>query len=312
MTPRQLKYFLRISELKSFTKAAAVLHVAQPALSRQIQQLEGDLGVKLFIRSDSGVTLTDAGKALSSRAVKLLDHLASVRDEISSFSDEIQGQLKFGIPPSFFDLLTSPLIQQYRTQFPAVELTIIEDISSTIHELILNGRLDIGIVLSIESMNGLSYRHLFDEQLFVAGASGLLDVEESISLESISSSPLILTQQPNTLRMILEDALRARNISHNVILETNSTRLQSEMAAAGIGFTVLAYSAISKEVESGKLTAIPLEDLKVTWTLVYSKDRELGSAAHQFIELLLELTVERAKSGKWPGLTIKATKKNTP
>ena len=305
MTPRQLKYFLRISELKSFTKAAAVLHVAQPALSRQIQQLEADLGVQLFIRSDSGVTLTDAGKALSSRAVKLLDHLASVRDEISSFSDEIHGQLKFGIPPSFFDLLTSPLIQQYRAQFPAVELTIIEDISSTIHELILNGRLDIGIVLSIESMNGLTHKHLFDEQLFIAGAYGLLDDEKSMPLEAISSRPLILTQQPNSMRVILEDVLRARNISHNVILETNSTRLQSEMAGAGIGFTVLTYSGISKEIESGKLTATPLEDLKVTWTLVYSKDRELGNAAQQFIELLLELTAERSKTGKWPGLTIR-------
>jgi LysR family nitrogen assimilation transcriptional regulator len=307
MTPRQLKYFLRISELKSFTKAAAVLHVAQPALSRQIQQLEADLGVQLFIRSDSGVTLTDAGKALSSRAVKLLDHLASVRDEISSYSDEIQGQLKFGIPPSFFDLLTSPLIQQYRAQFPAVELTIIEDISSTIHELILNGRLDIGIVLSIESMNGLSHRHLFDEQLFIAGANGLLDEEKSMPLEAISSRPLILTQRPNSMRVILEDILRARNISHHVVLETNSTRLQSEMAAAGLGFTVLSYSALSKEIESGKLTAAPLEDLKVTWTLVYSKDRELGNAAQQFIELLLELTVERSKTGKWPGLTIRNT-----
>jgi LysR family nitrogen assimilation transcriptional regulator len=307
MTPRQLKYFLRISELKSFTKAAAVLHVAQPALSRQIQQLEADLGVQLFVRSDSGVTLTDAGKALSTRAVKLLDHLASVRDEISSFSDEIHGQLKFGIPPSFFDLLTSPLIQQYRAQFPAVELTIIEDISSSIHEQILNGRLDLGIVLSIESMNRLTYRNLFDEQLFIAGAHGLLDDQQSLNLEAITSRPLILTQQSNSMRMILEEILRVRHISHNVVLETNSTRLQSEMAAAGVGFTVLPYSAISKEVESGKLTATPLEDLKVTWTLVYSKERELGSAAQHLIDILVEITQEKAKAGKWPGLTLKST-----
>jgi len=261
--------------------------------------------VQLFIRSDSGVTLTDAGKALSTRAVKLLDHLASVRDEISSFSDEIQGQLKFGIPPSFFDLLTSPLIQQYRSQFPAVELTIIEDISSTIHELIINGRLDLGIVLSIESMNGLSHRHLFDEQLFIAGAKGLLDDEKSMPLEAISSRPLILTQQPNSMRVILEDALKVRNISHKVVLETNSARLQSEMAAAGLGFTVLTYSGISKEVENGKLNAVPLEDLKTTWTLIYSKERELGSAAQQFIDILLEITQEKAKAGKWPGLTLR-------
>jgi LysR family nitrogen assimilation transcriptional regulator len=307
MTPRQLKYFLRISELKSFTKAAAVLHVAQPALSRQIQQLEADLGVQLFIRSDSGVTLTDAGKALSIRAVKLLDHLASVRDEISSFADEIHGQLKFGIPPSFFDLITSPLIQEYRAKFPAVELTIIEDISSSIHELILNGRLDIGIVLSIESMHGLIHRHLFDEQLFVAGAKGLLDQNKPMLLESLSSYPLILTQQPNAMRVILEDVLRTKNIPHSVALETNSTRLQSEMAAAGLGFTVLSYSGISKDVEGDRLSAVPLEDLQVTWSLIYSKERELGAAAQHLIDMLLELSQKQAKAGRWPGLTLRTS-----
>ena len=68
MTPRQLKYFLRIAELGSFSKAAAVLHIAQPALSRQVQQLEADLGVQLFVRSDLGVTLTEVGQALARRA----------------------------------------------------------------------------------------------------------------------------------------------------------------------------------------------------------------------------------------------------
>ena len=77
------------------------------------------------------------------------------------------------------------------------------------------------------------------------------------------------------------------------------------MAAAGLGFTVLTYSGISKEVENGILNAIPLEDLKITWTLIYSKERELGSAAQQFIDILLEITQEKAKAGKWPGLTLR-------
>ena len=77
------------------------------------------------------------------------------------------------------------------------------------------------------------------------------------------------------------------------------------MAAAGIGFTILSYSGISKEIEEGKLNAVPLEDLKITWTLIYSKERELGSAAQHFVDILLELTQEKAKAGKWPGLTLR-------
>ncbi|MGN5476377.1 LysR family transcriptional regulator [Cupriavidus basilensis] len=82
MTPRQLKYFLKISELNSFTKAAAVLHIAQSALSRQIQQLEADLGVQLFLRSDTGVALTEAGEALATGATRLLEMYAAVRDDV--------------------------------------------------------------------------------------------------------------------------------------------------------------------------------------------------------------------------------------
>lgn len=82
-------------------------------------------------------------------------------------------------------------------------------------------------------------------------------------------------------------------------------KIRVVQAAAGIGYTVRSYSGISKEVESGQLTAVPLEDLKVTWTLIYSKERELASAARHFINILLEITQEKAKQGQWPGLTLR-------
>ena len=114
MTPRQLSYFLRIAELRSFTKAAAVLHIAQPALSRQIQQLEDDLSVQLFVR-----------------AASLLQQFATVRDEVAALSDRVQGRLHCGMPPSLFDLITVPLLLAVREKYPAVQPSVIDQRAAT-------------------------------------------------------------------------------------------------------------------------------------------------------------------------------------
>jgi LysR family transcriptional regulator, nitrogen assimilation regulatory protein len=106
---RQLSYFLQIAELQSFTRAASVLHVAQPSLSRQMQMLEHELGVLLFVRSDKGVKLTDAGVALQERASAVLQQVRQIRDEVGLQSKAPKGELSFGLPPSLCDLITVPL-----------------------------------------------------------------------------------------------------------------------------------------------------------------------------------------------------------
>lgn len=302
MTPRQLKYFLRIAELKSFTKAAAVLHVAQPALSRQVQQLEADLGVQLFFRSDAGVVLTEAGQALTVRAAKLLEHFASVRDEVEALSKTVQGRLHVGMPPSLFHLVTVPMLLEFRRRHPSVLLNLAEGVSSGIYELLLAGRMDIGIVLSTESMQGLSSKELLQERLFLAAPRGTFGEASSLSLEEVATRPLVLTQRPNAMRIVLEEALSARGLTFTSVLDANSSRVQTEMAAAGVGCAVLPYSALARDVEDGRLQAVPIEDLRITWTLIHSRERALSVAAQRLVDTLLEISAGHVDSGKWPGL----------
>lgn len=299
MTPRQLKYFLRIAELGSFTKAAAVLHIAQPALSRQIQQLEADLGVQLLVRSDLGVTLTEAGQVLANRAGQLLEQFASVEDEIGALSGQIQGRLQFGLPPSLFHLITVPLLLEFRAHHPAVVLSVVEGTSSTVYELMLQGRLDMGVVLSTESMQGLNRRLLFSEQLFLAGTPSQLAPAESISLQALAAYPLVLTQRSNAMRALLEDALQGVGCSCDCVMETNSVRTQTALAAAGVGFAVLPYSALAEDVDAGRLVAVPVEMPSIFWASVHSKERVLSVAAQRLIELLLQQA--QVASGRWRG-----------
>lgn len=305
MTPRQLSYFLRIAELRSFTKAAAVLHIAQPALSRQMQQLEDDLHVRLFVRSDSGVSVTEAGEALRIRAAHLLQQFATVRDEVSALSDRVQGRLHFGMPPSLFDLITVPMLIAVHNKYPAVHPSLIEGISSTVYELLLAGRIDFGVVLSTESMLGLSRRDLFSEQLFLAFPAGTGPADGApVSLAEVAAQPLLLTQSPNAMRGILDDALRQQGLTIETVLEANSSRVQTAMVAAGLGCTVLTYSALAHDVAAGRLTAVPIEGLRATWTLVHSKDRMLSLAAQKLVDTLIEVTACAATSGRWPGVML--------
>jgi LysR family nitrogen assimilation transcriptional regulator len=301
MTPRQLKYFLRIAELGSFTKAASVLHIAQPALSRQVQQLESDLGVQLFVRSDTGVTLTDAGEALTQRAGQLLEHFASVQDEVSAMSGLVQGRLQFGAPPSLSNLIVTPLLLQYRAQYPDVALCYIEGTSSAVYELQLQGRLDMGVVLSTESMQGLQHRALFGERLFLAGAPGQFERDCVASLGDVAERPLMLTPRSNALRILLDDALRTAGFEWDCVMETNSVQTQIAMAGAGAGFTVLPSSAIAQDVLAGRLSAAVIEGLEIRWTLIHAKERALGTAAQRLVELLLARAHECNAEGRWPG-----------
>lgn len=305
MTPRQLTYFLRIAELRSFTKAAAVLHIAQPALSRQMQQLEEDLSVRLFARSDSGVSVTEAGEALRTRAAHLLQQFANVRDEVGALADRVQGRLHFGMPPSLFDLITVPLLLAVHAKYPAVRPSLIEGISSAVYELVLAGRLDLGVVLSTESMAGLNRRDLFSEQLFLACPPGARpDDGSAVSLAEVAAQPLILTQRPNAMRAVLDDALRREGLPVETVLEANSSRVQTALVAAGAGYSVLSYAALANDVAAGRLSAAPIEGLRITWTLVHSKERSLGLAAEKLVETLLEVTARASKNRRWPGVAL--------
>src|SRR5471032_2822625 len=103
MDLKLLHNFLQIAELESFTKAAAVLHIAQPALSRQVGQLERELGTRLFTRNERGVQLTEAGTLFRQRASGLIDDFQRLRHEVSLLADEPSGELTFGVPPSMHD-----------------------------------------------------------------------------------------------------------------------------------------------------------------------------------------------------------------
>ena len=303
MNLRQLTYFLQIAELQSISRAASVLHVAQPSLSRQIQLLEHDLGVLLFLRSDKGVTLTEAGHALQERASTVLLQVRQIRDDIGVQSRTPMGELSFGLPPSMYRLLTVPLVCEFRQRYPEVQLLVTEGVSATMHEAVLTAKLDTAVVSDVEPLSMLRSQLLLREQLFLVGARDAgLDMATEVPVRELAERPLLLTSRPNAMRVIVERALAQHGHRVKPAVQTNSSRLLCELAAQGQGFSVLPYCAISAAFAAGRVSAAPVTDLTVTWTLVSSRERSQTLAGRKLRELIIEIARRQIAAGAWRGV----------
>ena len=302
MNLRQLSYFVRIAELQSFTRAATVLHVAQPSLSRQVQLLEHELGVLLFVRSDKGAKLTEAGVALHERAQAVLQQVRQLRDEVGQHAQAPRGQLGFGVPPSLFDLLTVPLVRAYRERYPDVRLFITENISALLHEAVLTGKLDAAIISDAEPMGTLRSQRLLREQLYLVGPRDAgFDLRRAVPVAALADRALILTSRPNAMRLIVEHALVESGHTLDAVIEANSSRLLCELVAQGLGCTVLPFSAVCGAFRSGQLTIAPVQGLTVTWALVTATERSLTLIARKLAELIAEVSRTQLARGDWLG-----------
>jgi LysR family nitrogen assimilation transcriptional regulator len=302
MNLRQLEYFKQIAESRSMTRAAHLLRVTQPSLTRQMQQLEKDLGVLLFYRSDKGVTLTPAGQELLERANSVLAEVRRISDDVGKYATEPKGEFSFGVPPSLYELITGRVLSEYIALYPEVRLRITEGLSGALHEQVLTGKLDAALVSDVEPLDLLHSRPLLREQLFLVGSvSSNLDIARTVTVESLLSRPMLLTSRPNAMRTIVDRHLSALGKALEPRLETNSARLLCDMVMREQGFTVLPYSAIFNLHRSGQLSAAPIESLQLCWTLVHVRERGFSLAAHRLHERLIDSLTRIVRQGTWLG-----------
>lgn len=302
MNIRQLRFFLQIAEIGSVTRAATFLHIAQPALSRQIRQLEEELGVTLFQRSDRGVSLTDAGRLLRDRAVALLQHFERVRQEVRDEFNEPSGELALAMPPSMFDLVTLPALTRYRAQYPGVLLRIYEGISGVLNawSMVQLGRANLAVVTNIEPLAALESAVFVREPLCLIGpAAAELQVEAPVPLSFVSEQSLIVPGRPNTLRLILETAMAERKLPLNIAFEGNSPALLLAAVQSGLGYATLPYCSAVRHVEAGTVSIAPIDSIEVSWASIHSREQPLSTAGERMMETLRDTAAEAIESGRW-------------
>lgn len=305
---RQLRYFLEVAQLHSFTRAAEVLHIAQSALSRQIRLLEDELGVPLFNRYDRGVTLTEAGERMRDRVTVLLKDLDALRLDIADTSSAPHGELSVGLPPSLREIVTVPLMVEFCRDWPAVGLHVHEGISIDLLKPVQDGTLDAAVVVDLMAVPRLRTTPLIRERLFLIGpCEARLNPRRAVSLSRVASEPLILTTRPNSLRLIVDNALAAARLVPTIIADSNSTAAMVDLAAEGMAYTVLPYSAAWKAIGDQRLTAAPIQGLNIEWVFAHPTARPLSAAAQAFATSLKELASRRIAAKSWLGASLCTT-----
>jgi LysR family nitrogen assimilation transcriptional regulator len=305
---RELRYFSYVAELKSFSRAATQLRIAQPAISRCVRRLEDELGVALFDRHGRGATLTEAGQTLYERAQTLLHGLRQAREDVATTSVVPKGHLRLAVPPAAGQVLAPPLIEHYRVLYPQVSLHILEGFSGYMNEWLMSGRVDVAVMHNPVPQPNLEIKHLLTEHMFVIvpgprseGRKGW-SYSKSHNIKDLAKLPLILPSRPHSLRVLMEQVAAEHGISLNVVLEADGLPTIKSLIMRGLGATALTYVAVTKEVSAGLLTAVPLRP-GIHWRLDVAsrRDRNKTLAARELIRLIDEEVHELVRRGVWQG-----------
>jgi LysR family nitrogen assimilation transcriptional regulator len=248
MNLRQLESFVRVAELGSFSKAARVLDIAQPALSRQVRLLETDLRETLLLRNGRGVSLTPAGRRLFEHGVQILQQVAQARVDLGAQRDAPVGQVTIGLPPSIGRRLTLPLIEAFREHLPRARVTIVEGLSAYIAEWIGSGRADLGLVYNPEPSAALEITPLLREPLCLVHprpARGRRAPADIVPLRELRDVPLILPERHQSLRRLLESHATMAGVPLTIACEVSSIPAIIDLVCARMGNAVLNASAVA-------------------------------------------------------------------
>ncbi|BAO81210.1 transcriptional regulator [Serpentinimonas raichei] len=260
MDLKQLGYFVRVAELGSFTKAAAALQVAQPALSRQVRLLEVELRQNLLLRNGRGAVPTEAGQLLLEHGRGILHQVERAREELGLVRGTLAGRVAIGLPPSLARLVAVPLTRSFRQQLPQARLSITEGLSVSMQDALLNGRLDLALLYNAQPLPELDLQPLFDEELLLvqARSGAAAQPPAPLPLAELAQLPLLIPTRPNALRMHVEVELAKLGLRPRIALEIDGVSAILDLVADGLGCAVLSRHAVAA---SGKPAAFAVRPI---------------------------------------------------
>lgn len=296
---RKLERFLTIVHAGSLSRAAERLGVSQPALSRELRELEDDLGVALFYRQARGLAPTPAGEVLREQAEAMLSQAANLRNAVRSTQDELSGRVAFGMPPSLSGMVTLPVIEQLRRRFPKVMLHLREAMSRPLHTALVERDIDVAVLTAPVNDAQLLLRPLASEPMMLVAPAGLAIPPAPVPLEFVAQCPLIAPAFPNNARLLVETALQGIGRHATIALETDSAPI-GELVARGLGYAVLPSCAAGNPgmVASGAVTA-PIERLEITWVLACPVGMVVSGAAAHLYRAIYSTAREAIAEGRW-------------
>jgi LysR family nitrogen assimilation transcriptional regulator len=303
MDLKQLEYFRHVAELGSFTRASTFLSVVQPALSRQVRQLEVEVGQNLFERNGRGVILTDAGSRLLEHTRGILTQVGRAREELEEQRNGDSGHFTLGLPPSLGRSMTVPLVKAFGHSLPNVGLATVEGLSVYMLEWLNIGRVDCALVYNAPASPNLDLQPLLDEQLFLVGpqnAKGTRKSRKAITLAELADHPLVIPSRPHALRMSVENALAGISKKILVAHEIESIPAVIDLVRQGYGYAVLPLNAVKSTEWANQVEVRPVVSptLKTSLSVATSTQRPRSSLMRKAILVIRDIVRQQLRSAE--------------
>jgi DNA-binding transcriptional LysR family regulator len=299
---KQLRAFLTVADTGNVTRAAELLNLVQPAVSRQIRLLEEDVGTELFERERRGMVMTKAGQALAIYGRRAMLELDRARAEIGGSSNGISGLVTVGLLPSTCDLLASNLVSAVAETHPGIRIRIAMGYAGTLAQWLDTGEVDAAFLYGVERSANLHVQPLIEETLWVVGPpSAKLRRNRPVPLASLAGKPMVLPSAPHGIRTLVDHACAVSGVELAIAAETNAMSVQRSLAIGGHGLTILPAIAVADDLQRGLASAAPLSDPKITRTIVLAlpANRVVGKHVRCAVDLLIQCARDAVAKGAW-------------
>jgi LysR family transcriptional regulator, transcriptional activator of the cysJI operon len=267
MIDYRLHVFRQVAELRSLTRASKALRLSQPAVTKHIKLLEEELRLPLFVRSSHGVELTDAGTVFLKHVQATEKERAKVLEQLQAPVGKLTGGIRLGGSMTITSYYLPEILLAFRTKYPDVKCTVVEGNTDFILGLLLDQRIDLGLVEGPCHRREVQVRPFYeDEIIWIASPSDALASAKKVTVHNLVERPIISRELGSGTRKVVEAALRHRGISLgklNIVQELPSTEAIKRMVAAGAGIGYASRLSVQQELASGKLAQIHCPKMQI-------------------------------------------------
>jgi DNA-binding transcriptional LysR family regulator len=292
MDLRQLEIFVKVAELKSFSKAAQALRLTQPTISEHIRTLEQELGVRLLDRLGRGAEATRAGQLLLSHATRMLQLQRETLQAMDSFQGRLAGDLHVAASTIPGEYVLPSLIGRFKEKFPDIVISLLIGDSRAVVDWVIDGRAEVAVVGAKLAHRGIEYRELMpDELVVVVPVAHPWHGRKEIGLADLRAEAMLLREQGSGTRAAFEAALAqaGQDLSaFRIVGEMGSTQAIKQAVKAGVGVSVISKRAVEEECRSGLVWCLRIRDLKITraFHIATHRDRSRSPLAEAFRSFL--------------------------
>lgn len=291
---RQLQYLTAVAEHRNVTKAAESLYISQSALSHYIRKAEEELGVQLFDRSTTPISLTYAGKCYIESAQRILLENERLMKELREITENMTGVLRMGISRDRASYTMPRLVRDFQAKYPGIRVDIITGSGQQLREALKTGRIDLLLLPGDGRDNdpAIACQKIYTEELVLCAGKDVLPGDGYIADPKVlDQQPFFLLKQEHTIRSFCDGFFRRNKIHPEIRNELSSSVTCYRMAASGVGLAIVPYMVTQLAYPGMEMDLFSLGKEPVTWdiNMYYRKDAYLGHPEQEMIRLAQQL-----------------------